>query len=178
MRWPGRIAACVLALALVLGATTLTHPEPTEASFTDAEAAGGALSAATGLPAPVQDGTPGCVAGGRVSASRTVTITWQVPAGTSYTNDDLEFGQLNSHGLLVPIIDLELFDEDSEPVPPMSYSTSVSGPMLQGLLERQKLVGIRFKSPGNWSSPWLVATATWGVLGIGNTCTMSTVPAT
>jgi hypothetical protein len=175
MRRSGRVTACALALAILLGLGTIPHPQPTDATFTDTEAASASLSAGTVQP-PVRIGTPGCTAGGVLGILPTVTITWQVPAQSGYTVDNVEFGQLNTQGLLVPIVDLELLNSVTTTGTPTSYSTRIGGLMLQNLLGGQKVIGMRIHGPGAWTSSWLVATATWGALGIGNTCTMSIVP--
>ena len=178
MRRSRRIAAGAMALAAVVGLGLAPHVAATDAAFTDPEHTTATIAAGTVQPL-VPLGTPGCTAnGGLLGILPSVTITWQVPTGSGFTSADVEFGQLNTQGLLVPILDLELLNSITTSGTPASYTTRVSGLMLQNLLGGQKKIGMRINGPGDWTSRWMVVTATWSPLNLAsNTCVITFEPA-
>lgn len=167
-----RILAVLTALAVFGVVFVGSTAQPTDAGWRDSEAGVVAFTAAASLEAPVA-AADGCVAGGLLGIVPTVTITWSVPEGADFTVDDIEFGQLNSGGLLMPIVDLELLNSISTTGEPGAYTTRIGSLMLQNLLGGQKVIGMRFRGAGEWASEWRVITAKWGALGIGNSCVIS-----
>ncbi|WP_188711250.1 hypothetical protein [Microbacterium faecale] len=168
-----RILAGLAGLALLGGIALAPTAEQTDAAWTDAEAGAAEFTAGTALDPLVATGD-GCVASGLLGIAPRVEITWHVPDGTAYTIDDVEFGQLNN-GLLTPIIDLELLNSITTTGTPDAYTTVITSLALQNLLGGDKVIGMRISDSG-WTSPWLVATANWGPLGLAPSCDISTSP--
>ncbi|MGO1839650.1 MAG: hypothetical protein ACTH0E_09045 [Candidatus Microbacterium stercoravium] len=167
-----RILASLAALSMIGIIFAVPAVQPTDAAWQDSEAGITTFTAAAALEPPVAAAN-GCVAGGLLGIVPTVTISWSVPEGANFTVDDIEFGQLNSGGLLMPIVDLELLNSISTTGGPGAYTTRIGSLMLQNLLGGQKIIGMRFRGPGEWASEWRVVTAKWGALGIGNSCVIS-----
>jgi len=169
------------AFAAVIGAAGLVaalwlHGQATSASFTDTEFAASGTIAALTVPAPVSSQTPGCVLDpGPLGANPVLTISWRVPAGvTGYSSSNAQYGNTNQ-GLLTPITG-PLLSNVTTTGTTTAYTTVMSGGLLSGLLGNSMSFGIRFVGPGNWTSSWLVATASAGALGANPKCTMSTAP--
>lgn len=180
-----RALAGVLGVSLLMGIGVLPRAEQTEAAWTDAEQAT-ATASAYNVPEPVANADPFCTATGVLNLAPEVKIWWRAPAGaTGFTSAQAEFGHILNNGLLEPILSNLLSSVSTSPSG-SGYVTTISGTLLANLLGGKKTLGIRFVYPGSltpapspdtrWRSDWLVANAEFKALGIGNTCTMSTLP--
>lgn len=174
---PGRrVLAGVAGVALLVGVGLAPTAQITDAAFTDAEH-GRATITALNVPEPVSSQTPGCVASsGLLGVNPVVTIYWRVPVGaTGYSVTNAEFGLANNQGLLEPILS-NLLQNVSTTGTSTAYVTVINGALLANILGGSKTLAIRFAGPGGWKSDWLVATASFGLLGANPQCVMSTSP--
>jgi hypothetical protein len=171
----GRSLSAIAAVSVLAAIGAASTVEPTEAAWGRTEHATAVLTAYD-VPEPIPSTTPGCTADGTLNVSPTVTIRWRVPEGVmGYSVADAEFGQVLNQGLLEPILSNAMQNVTTTGTP-SAYVTTISGTLLANVLGGRKTLGIRFLGPGGWRSDWLVATAQFGALGIGNSCTMSTAP--
>lgn len=181
-----RVMAGVIGVAVLIGVGMLPTAQLTDAAFTDSEHATATLTSYD-VPEPVSNATPACTATGLLNLAPTVKIWWKLPDGAAvagYTLAHAEFGQITS-GLLEPILSNLLSNVSTLPSG-TGYVTTISGTLLAQLLGGTKTLGIRLVYPGpltpapnpdnRWRSDWLVAVAEFGVVGIGNRCTMTTAP--
>lgn len=183
----GRILAGVLGIAVLTGIVVAPSAETTDAAWVDQENVALANPAsAYNVPEPVGNAVPFCTAEGVLNLAPAVKIWWKAPAGaTGYTSASAEYGHILNNGLLEPILSNLLSNVSTSPSGD-GYVTTISGTLLANLLGGKKTLGIRFVYPGplspapspdrRWRSDWLVANAEFKALGIGNTCTMSTLP--
>lgn len=171
-----RILAGVAGAALLLGMGVAPTAQMTEAAFTDGDYARTEITALD-VPEPVSSQTPGCVASsGLLGVNPVVTIYWRVPVGvTGYSLTNTEFGLANNQGLLEPILS-NLLQNVSTTGNTTAYVTVINGALLANILGGSKTLGIRFTGPGGWESDWLIATASFGLLGANPQCVMSTAP--
>nr|WP_201471320.1 hypothetical protein [Microbacterium hydrocarbonoxydans] len=169
-----RVLAGVAGVALLASVAITPAAQVTDAAFTDREYAT-ATFAAFDVPEPVSSQVPGCTAqSGLAGLNPTVRIYWRVPAGaTGLSLTNAEFGLANNAGLLEPILS-DLLQNVSTSGTPTAYVTTISGALLANILGGSKTLGIRFSGPGGWKSHWLVATASFGLLGANPQCVMST----
>ncbi|WP_431071174.1 hypothetical protein [Microbacterium phyllosphaerae] len=171
-----RVLAGVAGVALLVGIGIAPTAQVTDAAFTDPES-GRATITAFDVPEPVSSQTPGCVASsGLLGANPIVTIYWRVPVGvTGYSLTTTEFGLANNQGLLEPVLS-NLLQNVSTTGTTTAYVTVINGALLANILGGSKTLGIRFTGPGGWESDWLVASASFGLLGANPQCVMSTAP--
>ena len=169
-----RVLAAVAGAALVVAVGLTPAAQVTDAAFTDRETATATFTAID-VPEPVSSQTPGCTAqSGLAGVNPTVTIYWRVPVGvTGYSLTNAEFGLANNQGLLEPILS-NLLHNVSTTGTSSAYVTTISGALLANILGGSKTLAIRFSGPGGWKSHWLVATASFGLLGANPACVMST----
>jgi len=171
-----RILATIIGASLLTGIGVVPSIQSTEAAWVRSEHTTSAAFTAYDVPEPISSQSIGCTASGLLNLSPTVTIRWRVPAGvTGYTSANAEYGQILNQGLLEPILS-NLLQNVTTTGTPDAYVTTIGGTLLANLLGGRKTLGIRFTGPGGWKSDWLVATAEFGALGVGNRCTMSTAP--
>jgi len=172
----------------VLVALVVPAPQQTEAAWTDQENAAGSTTTSINVPEVVANASPACTATGLLNLAPTVRIWWKLPpdaVAAGYTVANAEYGQIANEGLLEPILS-NLLSNVSTTTSGDGYVTTISGTLLANLLGGKKTLGIRLVYPGpatpapvpdtRWRSDWLVANATFGVAGLGNTCTMSMAP--
>lgn len=171
-----RVLAGVAGAALLVGVGMAPAAQVTDAAFTDTDHARATITAIN-IPEPVSSQTPGCVASsGVLGANPIVTIYWRVPVGvTGYSLTNAEFGLANNQGLLEPILS-NLLQNVNTTGTSTAYVTVVNGALLANILGGSKTLAIRFSGPGGWKSDWLVATASFGLLGANPQCVMSTAP--
>jgi len=180
--------AGVLGAAVLAGAVLVPPPPQTEAAWTDQELAAGSAVTTIDVPEVVPNASPACTATGLLNLAPTVRIWWKLPAdavAAGYTQANAEYGQIVNQGLLEPILSNLLSNVTTTPSGD-GYVTTITGTLLANLLGGKKTLGIRLVSPGpatpapnpdtRWRSDWLVATATFVVAGLGNTCTVTTAP--
>lgn len=171
-----RLLASVIGISMLTTLGIAPTVQDTSAAWMRSEHATATPLTAYDVPEPISSTTPGCTASGLLNLSPTVTIRWRVPAGvTGYTSANAEYGQILNQGLLEPILS-NLLQNVTTTGSPGVYVTTIGGTLLANLLGGRKTLGIRFIGPGGWRSDWLVATAEFGALGIGNRCTIATAP--
>lgn len=151
-----------LSLALVAVAACGLRPEVTDASFTDLEAASGAITAYT-VPAPA---VTSCTASGVLGIGATATLRWSFPAGSGYavpTNVQFWFANSSLVGNLLAINgNTTTTGPDANGV----YTTVFGSGLLTNLLGGNATIGVSSKL-GSWTSAPVARVATWG---LGNSC--------
>lgn len=173
-----RVAAALLVGAVCAMVLLGSRSGLTAAAFTDTEfVASGTVTALT-VPAPISSKVPGCVLdAGLLGADPVLTISWRVPVGAGgYTSANAQYGSTNQ-GLLTPITTALLGNVKTIGTA-SGYTTTMNGGLLSAILGNSMSFGIRFEGPGGWTSSWLVATASAGLLGSNPKCVMSTAPST
>lgn len=169
-----RMLAAVAAMAVLLGLGAAPAIDQTEAAWVDQER-GNATFTAVNIPEPVSL-APGCVtSSGLLGADPVVTITWRVPASAAgYTVSNAQFARFDG-GLLGALLTPALGSLETTGSP-TSYVTVVKGGLLTGLLGDAKSFAIRLVGPGGWTSDWIVANSSMGLLGANPKCNMTTAP--
>lgn len=169
------LASAAGAVAVLTALCGPMRPASTAAEWTGSQAAQSQVTAID-IPEPITSQTPGCTTSSVLGANPTVTIYWRIPAGADgYTKDNAEYGQIVNQGLLEPILS-DLLGSVNTTGTSSAYVTVINGGLLSGLLGATKTFGIRLIGPGGWTSDWLVATASLGLLGANPKCTISTSP--
>ncbi len=158
------IAAAGLTAALVLPVRV------TEAAWTRTEVPQGAVAAVTMVKPAAQP--PCTLSPGTLGLDPVITVKWKMPAGVTLPPDTVvEYGYSPTGGLEVITGGLLSSVSTSAPVAGV-YTTTFNSGLLAGLLGGSKSVGIRFKGPNSWYSPWTQADASMGLAGANPQCVL------
>ena len=169
---PPRPKVRLLAAALLLG-VGLALPSavaPSDATWTDSEAASASLSAAT-IPAPTHAAACRYVPGVLGLGAR-VEIYWKLPTGYQLSNVVTEASTSGLGSVLAPLTGFSLVTNTTL-LADGSYRTNVPANLLGGLLGlgTELEIALSIADPSGWRSQALrVATNAGLIAGIGGTC--------
>ena len=160
-----------LAIVLAAGLLVSSQPSSTLASWTSSEYAGGEFSAATIAPPKA---TASCaLSPGLLGAAPQITVKWAfaTPSAGYTVPKNVQYGYL-TNGLLEPVLTNLLGYLTTTPSDG-GYTTVFGSGLLSGLLGGNMVAGIRTLDSSGWTSTWLVATASMGLLGANPSCSVS-----
>ena len=166
----GRRGVATGAAALLLLGGLAQSAASTDAAWSDPSYHQGAFSTIVVAPPAISACS---LSPGLLGTSPTITLTWQLPAGTSYTTSNVKY-YVAQGGLLTNLTTVLLgANLTTAQTSPGVYQTQFKSGLLGGLLGGSYGVYLQTVDGSGWTSNLASATASMGLVGANPRCVVA-----